>query len=82
MSDETISPQNLGPNAWLVDEMYEQFVADPSSVSETWREFFADYRSGPKPRPALRFLIREIEKASKEPVRRHIARELVLGRIA
>ena len=47
MSDETISPQNLGPNAWLVDEMYEQFVADPSSVSETWREFFADYRSGP-----------------------------------
>ena len=45
MSDETIAPQNLGPNAWLVDEMYEQYVADPSSVSETWQEFFADYRS-------------------------------------
>ncbi len=25
--------------------MYEQFVDDPSSVSESWREFFADYRS-------------------------------------
>ena len=25
--------------------MYEQFVADPASVSESWREFFADYQS-------------------------------------
>jgi 2-oxoglutarate decarboxylase len=33
----------LGPNAWLVDEMYEQYRADPSSVSESWQEFFADY---------------------------------------
>jgi 2-oxoglutarate dehydrogenase E1 component len=35
---------DIGPNAWLVDEMYEQFLADPTSVSESWREFFADYR--------------------------------------
>src|SRR4051794_1317494 len=35
---------NLGPNEWLVDEMYEQFLADPKSVSESWREFFADYK--------------------------------------
>jgi 2-oxoglutarate dehydrogenase E1 component len=34
----------LGPNAWLVDEMYEQYLADPSSVSESWRDFFADYK--------------------------------------
>ncbi|HKE72811.1 MAG TPA: multifunctional oxoglutarate decarboxylase/oxoglutarate dehydrogenase thiamine pyrophosphate-binding subunit/dihydrolipoyllysine-residue succinyltransferase subunit [Acidimicrobiales bacterium] len=34
----------LGPNAWLVDEMYEQYLADPTSVSESWRDFFADYR--------------------------------------
>jgi 2-oxoglutarate dehydrogenase E1 component len=33
----------LGPNAWLVDEMYEQYRQDPSSVSESWQEFFADY---------------------------------------
>ena len=25
--------------------MYEQYRADPSSVSESWREFFADYQS-------------------------------------
>ena len=50
----------LGPNAWLVDEMYEQYLADPSSVSESWQEFFADYKretdhataTAPRPTPA------------------------------
>jgi multifunctional 2-oxoglutarate metabolism enzyme len=28
----------------LVDEMYEQYVANPNSVSPAWREFFTDYR--------------------------------------
>jgi 2-oxoglutarate decarboxylase len=41
------SASTLGPNAWLVDEMFEQYRADPSSVSESWREFFADYRREP-----------------------------------
>jgi 2-oxoglutarate decarboxylase len=35
----------FGANAWLVEEMYEAYLADPMSVSESWREFFADYRS-------------------------------------
>ncbi len=34
----------FGPNAWLVDEMYEQFQNDPGSVSPSWQEFFADYK--------------------------------------
>ncbi|HEX3980590.1 MAG TPA: multifunctional oxoglutarate decarboxylase/oxoglutarate dehydrogenase thiamine pyrophosphate-binding subunit/dihydrolipoyllysine-residue succinyltransferase subunit, partial [Acidimicrobiales bacterium] len=34
----------FGPNAWLVEDMYDRFRADPTSVSESWREFFADYR--------------------------------------
>ncbi|HEX2119474.1 MAG TPA: 2-oxo acid dehydrogenase subunit E2, partial [Acidimicrobiales bacterium] len=38
------SQESFGPNAWLVDEMYEQYRADPSSVTESWRDFFADYR--------------------------------------
>ncbi|MGI9602392.1 MAG: multifunctional oxoglutarate decarboxylase/oxoglutarate dehydrogenase thiamine pyrophosphate-binding subunit/dihydrolipoyllysine-residue succinyltransferase subunit, partial [Acidimicrobiales bacterium] len=33
----------MGPNAWLIDEMYDRFQQDPSSVSESWQEFFADY---------------------------------------
>jgi len=34
----------FGPNAWLVEDMYERFRSDPTSVSDSWREFFADYR--------------------------------------
>jgi multifunctional 2-oxoglutarate metabolism enzyme len=34
----------FGPNAWLVEDMYDRYLADPTSVSESWREFFADYR--------------------------------------
>ncbi len=33
----------FGPNAWLVDDMYEEYRSDPASVSESWREFFHDY---------------------------------------
>ena len=58
MADEQQqSDEQFGPNAWLVDEMYEQFRANPASVSESWREFFADYKPGavtvaPAPTPA------------------------------
>ena len=36
--------QIVGQNAWLVDEMHRQYLADPSSVSESWQDFFSDYR--------------------------------------
>ncbi|HXY28274.1 MAG TPA: multifunctional oxoglutarate decarboxylase/oxoglutarate dehydrogenase thiamine pyrophosphate-binding subunit/dihydrolipoyllysine-residue succinyltransferase subunit, partial [Acidimicrobiales bacterium] len=42
---------SFGPNAWLVDDMYDRYLADPESVSESWREFFADYRPAPVPAP-------------------------------
>ena len=45
---------SFGPNAWLVDDMYDRFLADPGSVSESWREFFADYRPAPRPGPSAR----------------------------
>ena len=35
----------FGANSWLVEEMYEQFVRDPNSVSASWQEFFVDYHS-------------------------------------
>lgn len=34
---------SFGPNEWLVDEMYQRFLADPNSVDPAWHEFFADY---------------------------------------
>ena len=30
----------FGQNQWLVDEMYERFAKDPSSVDKSWHEFF------------------------------------------
>jgi 2-oxoglutarate dehydrogenase E1 component len=44
MTDPRAVERTFGPNDWLVDEMYEQYLADPSSVSESWQDFFADYR--------------------------------------
>ncbi|MPZ64507.1 MAG: multifunctional oxoglutarate decarboxylase/oxoglutarate dehydrogenase thiamine pyrophosphate-binding subunit/dihydrolipoyllysine-residue succinyltransferase subunit [Pseudonocardiaceae bacterium] len=34
----------FGPNEWLVEEMYEQFLDDPTSVDPAWHDFFADYK--------------------------------------
>ena len=45
MADLADRTQDFGANSWLVEEMYEQFRTDPTSVSEAWREFFSDYRS-------------------------------------
>ena len=47
--NDDLSPNALGPNAWLVDEMHEQYLADPTSVSESWQDFFADYRRDAAP---------------------------------
>jgi 2-oxoglutarate decarboxylase len=46
MPDASRTPDALGPNAWLVDEMFEEFRRDPSSVADSWREFFEGYLPG------------------------------------
>jgi len=47
-ANESHTPANhfggsFGPNEWLVDEMYERYQQDPSSVDKAWWDFFADY---------------------------------------
>jgi 2-oxoglutarate decarboxylase len=49
MADEAAAAAAFGPNAWLVDDMYERYKQDPSSVAESWRDFFEGYGAG---RPA------------------------------
>ena len=46
MSSSSTSNQasDFGPNEWLVEEMYQRFLDDPSTVDPAWHEFFADYR--------------------------------------
>jgi len=44
-NSSTSSPASqFGPNEWLVEEMYQRFLEDPSTVDPAWHEFFADYR--------------------------------------
>ncbi len=45
---EQTRPQ-FGANTWVVDEMYRRYVDDPGSVSESWREFFSDYKAAWEP---------------------------------
>ncbi|MEU1757121.1 multifunctional oxoglutarate decarboxylase/oxoglutarate dehydrogenase thiamine pyrophosphate-binding subunit/dihydrolipoyllysine-residue succinyltransferase subunit [Micromonospora matsumotoense] len=37
---------DFGPNEWIVDDMYQRYLADPTSVDPAWHDFFADYRPG------------------------------------
>ncbi|MST33249.1 hypothetical protein GHK86_11020, partial [Acidimicrobiaceae bacterium USS-CC1] len=46
MPEDPPTRELFGPNAWLVDDMYEQYRRDPESVSPSWREFFEGYRPG------------------------------------
>ncbi|HEV2244570.1 MAG TPA: hypothetical protein VGR98_26280, partial [Streptosporangiaceae bacterium] len=44
---------DFGPNEWLVDELYQRYLADPGSVDRAWWNFFADYHPEPvEPPPA------------------------------
>ncbi|MGC5628393.1 multifunctional oxoglutarate decarboxylase/oxoglutarate dehydrogenase thiamine pyrophosphate-binding subunit/dihydrolipoyllysine-residue succinyltransferase subunit [Georgenia sp. Z1344] len=49
---------NFGPNAWLIEELYERYRQDPTSVDESWQTFFAERAAGEpaqaQPAPAAR----------------------------
>ncbi|MFZ8925572.1 MAG: 2-oxo acid dehydrogenase subunit E2, partial [Candidatus Nanopelagicales bacterium] len=38
-----VAPGRFGPNEWLVDEIYQQYLTDRDSVDPAWWDFFADY---------------------------------------
>src|SRR6476620_8176891 len=49
VSDQATSGDPIaafGPNEWLVDELYQQFLTDKTSVDKAWWGFFEDYRPG------------------------------------
>jgi 2-oxoglutarate decarboxylase len=37
-------PTDFGTNEWLVDELYQQYLQDKSSVDRAWWDFFEDYK--------------------------------------
>src|SRR5579863_8984658 len=50
-------PADFGANEWLVEELYQRYLADPGSVDRAWWSFFADYQpalaNGTGPQPVL-----------------------------
>ena len=44
-----MSAQDFGANDWLVDEMYEHYLADPTSVDPVWVEYFKTNKPGATP---------------------------------
>jgi 2-oxoglutarate dehydrogenase E1 component len=48
----TENSPDLGPNAWLVDEMRAQWAADPDSVDAEWRAVFETNGAAPPTPPA------------------------------
>src|ERR1700726_4756840 len=50
-------PADFGANEWLVEELYQKYLADPGSVDRAWWSFFADYQpalaNGTGPQPVI-----------------------------
>ncbi|MCE0539638.1 multifunctional oxoglutarate decarboxylase/oxoglutarate dehydrogenase thiamine pyrophosphate-binding subunit/dihydrolipoyllysine-residue succinyltransferase subunit [Kineosporia rhizophila] len=64
MSSEPVVTE-FGPNEWLVDELYQQYLSDKSSVDPAWWEFFADYQ--PAETPHLRTSSRPSDDSNSDP---------------
>ncbi|HEX6233168.1 MAG TPA: multifunctional oxoglutarate decarboxylase/oxoglutarate dehydrogenase thiamine pyrophosphate-binding subunit/dihydrolipoyllysine-residue succinyltransferase subunit [Jiangellaceae bacterium] len=43
MAPQTGPQTGFGPNEWLVEELYQSWLKDPSTVDAAWSEFFRDY---------------------------------------
>jgi multifunctional 2-oxoglutarate metabolism enzyme len=43
--DPAHDQRDFGANEWLVDELYQQYLADPGSVDKAWWNFFTDYET-------------------------------------
>src|SRR5215471_2017386 len=55
--DPAAGQADFGANEWLVEELYQRYLADPGSVDRAWWSFFADYHptlpNGTGPQPVL-----------------------------
>ncbi|MDQ3502456.1 MAG: hypothetical protein M3486_02390, partial [Actinomycetota bacterium] len=43
MSTQSGQQTDFGANEWLVYEIHQQYLQDPDSVPQAWREFLSDY---------------------------------------
>lgn len=64
--------EQFGANEWLVDEMYERYLKDASSLDQTWSDFFAKFapssQSGSAEVPTQAAQGAEAPRASMPPI--------------
>jgi 2-oxoglutarate dehydrogenase E1 component len=53
-SDQIASSPLYGSNADYVESLYEQYLSDPTTVSPTWREYFAKWPQPTRPEASHR----------------------------
>ena len=70
------SSTGFGPNEWLVDEIYQQYLNNKNSVDPSWWEFFGDY--SPTERNAAK-IANEAKNSTPvvEPIARKPVEEIV-----
>jgi len=70
-----IDASALGPNMWLIDEMYRRYRENPESVDEKWREFFEGFHpriggseaAAPEPAASAPQAREAVVEAGREP---------------
>ena len=61
-----MSTSNIfGPNAWLIDEQFQQYSKDPSSVDKEWREYF-EANGAPKSKAPAKEAAKPSKPAAKK----------------
>src|SRR5690349_23843594 len=69
--DPAAGQADFGANEWLVEELYQRYLADPGSVDRAWWSFFADYQpslpNGTGPQPVLRPAAAQAAPAAAPP---------------
>ena len=58
----------FGPNEWLVDEIYQQYLSNKNSVDPSWWEFFGDYTPSEKSQAKINSENKMAPKPVVEPI--------------
>ncbi|WP_226926564.1 multifunctional oxoglutarate decarboxylase/oxoglutarate dehydrogenase thiamine pyrophosphate-binding subunit/dihydrolipoyllysine-residue succinyltransferase subunit [Jonesia denitrificans] len=67
------SNTDFGANEWLVDEIREQYLANPDSVAPEWREYFASATPAPATTPTTPAPAPRESQAERETRKQHQA---------
>ena len=71
------SSAGFGPNEWLVDEIYQQYLTNKNSVDPSWWEFFGDYSPAERTSAKITNGAKPAETPGVKPVVKKSAEEII-----